>query len=176
MQHRGVGGRETFKRQDRAKPESLERRQAKPTGSFGQMGQSVGPGVAVISCVGERTRAARVKHDYECSTHPFAAGVTDTRSERFKGENTAAEITVSRDGRFCAFSAQFGIQDGARIEIWDRKEKKLIDLPAMQENPKIHQMGASLTGDGKFVAYAAWARPGRRVPNGAGRVRFPLSS
>lgn len=68
--------------------------------------------------------------------------------------------SLSRDGRFCAFSAQFGILDGARIEIWDRKENKLMALPSVQETPKVHQMGVSLAGDGKLVAYSAWARPG----------------
>jgi Tol biopolymer transport system component len=76
--------------------------------------------------------------------------------------NTRADMhpSLSHDGRFCAFSAQIGILDGARIAIWDRKEGKLLDLAAIQESPKIHQMGASLSGDGKLVAYSAWARPG----------------
>jgi tricorn protease-like protein len=76
--------------------------------------------------------------------------------------NTRADMhpSLSNDGRYCAFSAQLGILDGARIAVWDRKEKKLLDLPGIQETPKIHQMGASLSGDGKRVAYAAWARPG----------------
>lgn len=68
--------------------------------------------------------------------------------------------SMSRDGRFCAFCSQFGVADGGRVEIWDRKENKLVALPAVQENPKIHQMGAALSGDGKLVAYMAWARPG----------------
>jgi tricorn protease-like protein len=76
--------------------------------------------------------------------------------------NSRADMhpSLSHDGRFCAFSAQLGVQDGARIAIWDRKEGKLLDLPAIQESPKIHQMGASVSGDGKVVAYSAWARPG----------------
>lgn len=80
-----------------------------------------------------------------------------------KGVNfTRADMhpSLSADGRFCAFATQFGVQDGGRIEIWDRQEKKLIELPSIQESPKIHQMGASLSADGKRVAYGAWARPG----------------
>ncbi len=69
--------------------------------------------------------------------------------------------SLSRDGRFCAFSAQFGIQDGGRIHIWDRTENRLLDLPSIQETPLVHQMGPSLSADGKLVAYSAWARPGR---------------
>jgi hypothetical protein len=68
--------------------------------------------------------------------------------------------SLSRDGRFCAFSAQFGVLDGARIEMWDRKENKLVPLPSVQETPKVHQMGVSLAGDGQTIAYHAWARPG----------------
>src|SRR5262245_43501354 len=30
--------------------------------------------------------------------------------------------SLSLDGRYCAFSAQFGVLDGAKIEMWDRKE------------------------------------------------------
>jgi WD40-like Beta Propeller Repeat len=80
-----------------------------------------------------------------------------------KGTNfTRADMhpCLSQDGRYCTFSAQFGIQDGGRIEIWDRKEKKLLELPGIQESPLIHEMGPSLTSDGKMVAYSAWARPG----------------
>lgn len=68
--------------------------------------------------------------------------------------------SLSRDGRYCAFCSQFGILDGGRVEIWDRETKKLLELPKVQENPKIHQMAASLSADGKLVAYTAWARPG----------------
>lgn len=68
--------------------------------------------------------------------------------------------SLSLDGRFCAFSAQFGVLDGARIEMWDRKENKLVPLPSVQETPKVHQMGIALAGDGKTIAYHAWARPG----------------
>jgi hypothetical protein len=68
--------------------------------------------------------------------------------------------SLSHDGRFCAFSAQFGVTDGACIQMWDRKESKLVPLPAVQETPKVHQMCVSLAGDGRTIAYHAWARPG----------------
>lgn len=80
-----------------------------------------------------------------------------------KGTNfTRADMhpALSRDGRLCAFSAQFGILDGARVEVWDRTDNKLVPLPGVQETPKVHQMGVALSGDGKRVAYSAWARPG----------------
>jgi Tol biopolymer transport system component len=68
--------------------------------------------------------------------------------------------SLSGDGRYCAFAAQFGVQDGGRIEVWDRKEKKLLALPAINPSPNVHQIGASLSSDGKQIAFTAWARPG----------------
>jgi Tol biopolymer transport system component len=68
--------------------------------------------------------------------------------------------SLSRDGRFCAFSAQFGVTDGARIDVWDRQEKKLLALPGIHGMPKVHQMAPSVSGDGKRVAFTAWAWPG----------------
>ena len=70
-----------------------------------------------------------------------------------QGDKLHPGLTCTRrsvaDGRFCAFATQYGILDGGRVEIWDRKEKKLTELPSIQESPKIHQMHASLTGDGQ---------------------------
>lgn len=68
--------------------------------------------------------------------------------------------SLSADGRYCAFAAQFGVVDGGRIEVWDRKEKKLLPLPGLNVSTNVHQIGASLSADGKRVAFAAWARPG----------------
>jgi tricorn protease-like protein len=84
----------------------------------------------------------------------------DTISKGVNNSRADMHPSLSRDGRFCAFSAQLGVLDGARIAIWDRTENKQLDLPSIQESPKIHQMGASLSGDGKLLAYSAWARPG----------------
>lgn len=68
--------------------------------------------------------------------------------------------SLSRDGRLCAFSAQFGVTDGGRIEVWDRKEKKLLPFPAINDFPNVHQMSPSLSSDGGLVVFSAWARPG----------------
>lgn len=68
--------------------------------------------------------------------------------------------TLSRDGRYCAFSAQFGVTDGARIDIYDRQEKKLLALPEIHGLPKVHEMAPSFSADGKLVAFTAWAWPG----------------
>jgi Tol biopolymer transport system component len=67
--------------------------------------------------------------------------------------------SLSRDGRYCAFSAQMGPVNGARIEIWDRTEKKLLPT-TLNDGADVHRMTPSLTDDGKFVAFSAWAQPG----------------
>lgn len=68
--------------------------------------------------------------------------------------------SLSRDGRYCAFSGQIGVTDGGRIEIWDRHEKKLLQLPGLNESTNVHQVTPSFSGDGKLAAFSAWARPG----------------
>ena len=87
-------------------------------------------------------------------------GSIDTISGGVNKSRADMHPSLSRDGRYCAFCSQFGILDGGRVEIWDRETKKLLELPGVQENPKIHQLAASLSADGKLVAYTAWARPG----------------
>ncbi len=68
--------------------------------------------------------------------------------------------SLSGDGRLCAFSGQIGVTDGGRIEIWDRKAKKLLPLGALNDAAGVHRMSPTLTSDGKLVAYSAWAQPG----------------
>lgn len=68
--------------------------------------------------------------------------------------------TLNRDGRYCAVSAQFGVTDGARIEIWDRQEKKFQPLPELHGRPKVHEMSPSFSKDGRWIAFSAWAWPG----------------
>ena len=84
-------------------------------------------------------------------------GVNKTRSDMHP--------TLSRDGRYCAFSAQFGITDGARIDIYDRQEKKLLDLPNIHGLPKVHEMAPSFSRRQavRFHRLAA----GRRLAPGA---------
>jgi Tol biopolymer transport system component len=67
--------------------------------------------------------------------------------------------SLSHDGRFCAFSAQIGTTDGGRIEIWDRKENKLLPS-ALNDGGEAHRVTPSQSGDGKLVAFSAWGQPG----------------
>jgi dipeptidyl aminopeptidase/acylaminoacyl peptidase len=69
--------------------------------------------------------------------------------------------SLSRDARLCAFT--FQVTDGSAtqaglIRLWDREERKLIDLPGL--NTLSAQMNPSLSGDGQLLAFAAWNRIG----------------
>jgi Tol biopolymer transport system component len=66
--------------------------------------------------------------------------------------------SLSADGRYCAFASELENQTG-RISCWDRQQKKLLDLPIVNDNPNA-QLSPSLSGDGKLLAFSAWNRPG----------------
>jgi Tol biopolymer transport system component len=66
--------------------------------------------------------------------------------------------SLSHDGRYCAFASELENQTG-RIQVWDLKERKLLELPTLNDSPNA-QMGAALSRDGKLLAFSAWARPG----------------
>jgi Tol biopolymer transport system component len=66
--------------------------------------------------------------------------------------------SLSHDGRFCAYTFELE-NNTARIQFWDRKEAKLVDLPTINDSPNA-QMSPSLSGDAKWLAFAAWNRPG----------------
>lgn len=66
--------------------------------------------------------------------------------------------SLSHDGRYCAFASELENQTG-RIQLWDRVDKKLIELPGINDSPNAQQNPA-LSGDGRWLAFAAWDRPG----------------
>jgi Tol biopolymer transport system component len=66
--------------------------------------------------------------------------------------------SLSRDGRFCAFTYELENNTG-RIYFWDRKEQKLLEHPVLNSSPNA-QMGPSLSADGNLIAFSAWGRPG----------------
>jgi Tol biopolymer transport system component len=86
------------------------------------------------------------------SVDSIAKGINNTRSDMHPA--------LSRDGRFCAFSAQIGATDGGRIALWDRKEKKLLPLSPVAESPEAHRVFPSFSADGRRIAFSAWAQPG----------------
>jgi Tol biopolymer transport system component len=65
---------------------------------------------------------------------------------------------LSLDGRFCAFASELENQT-SRIFLWDRQEKRLVDLPAVNDSPN-GQIHPTLSGDGRLLAFAAWNRSG----------------
>lgn len=65
--------------------------------------------------------------------------------------------SLSHDGRYCAFASELENQTG-RVSFWDIKEKKLLDLPGLNDTPNA-QMAPSLSADGALLAFAAWNRP-----------------
>jgi Tol biopolymer transport system component len=69
--------------------------------------------------------------------------------------------SLSHDGRFCVFASELENQT-SRISFWDRKEKKLVDLPTINTSPNA-QLSPSLSGDGKLLAFTAWKRPGAGI-------------
>jgi dipeptidyl aminopeptidase/acylaminoacyl peptidase len=87
-------------------------------------------------------------------------GFVETLTKGDQKTRSDMHPSLSRDGRFCAFSAQMGPTNGARIEVWDRQDKKLLLLPSIHESPKVHFMTPSVGADGKLVAFSVWARPG----------------
>jgi hypothetical protein len=78
---------------------------------------------------------------------PLGAGINNTRADMHPA--------LSGDGRMCAFSAQLGIKDGARVEFWDRKEKRLVAQPTLNDAAALHRMHPSLSADGKLLAFTA---------------------
>jgi Tol biopolymer transport system component len=65
---------------------------------------------------------------------------------------------LSLDGRYCAFASELENQT-SRIFVWDRQEKRLLDLPAVNDSPNA-QLHPTLSGDGRLLAFAAWNRAG----------------
>ena len=87
-------------------------------------------------------------------------GAIDTIGTETNKSRADMHPSLSSDGRYCTFSAQIGVTDGARIEVWDRVEKKLLTLPEINVSTNVHQMSPSFSGDGKRIAFSAWNRPG----------------
>ena len=87
----------------------------------------------------------------------------DTISKGVNNSRADMHPSLSKNGRYCAFASQIGIANGGQTEIWDRKEKKLRELPGVHGHLKTHQMGATMSADGNLVAFTAWAWPGASV-------------
>jgi Tol biopolymer transport system component len=66
--------------------------------------------------------------------------------------------SLSLDGRYCTFASELENQT-SKIFLYDREEKRLIDLPQINASPNA-LLHPTLSGDGKWLAFAGWNRPG----------------
>ena len=66
--------------------------------------------------------------------------------------------SLSRDGRYCAFASEIE-NETSRIYLWDRTDKKLVDLPGINDSPNSQQW-PTLGGDGQKLIFTTWNRPG----------------
>jgi Tol biopolymer transport system component len=64
---------------------------------------------------------------------------------------------LSGDAKFCAFTFELE-NNTSKIHFWDMNEKKLIDLPKINDSPKA-VLSPSMTGDGKLICFSALSRP-----------------
>lgn len=82
------------------------------------------------------------------------------------GDNAAGHPVLTQDGRYCIFTFEVENQV-ARIQCWDRNEKKLLDLAPINDSPNA-LLGPSVCSDGNLIALAGWNRPGSKAGAGAG--------
>src|SRR5262245_20967676 len=64
---------------------------------------------------------------------------------------------LTADGKYCAFTFEEENKTG-RIHFWDIGEKKLIDLPKINETPNA-QLSPTMTADGNLICFSALNRP-----------------
>jgi Tol biopolymer transport system component len=74
------------------------------------------------------------------------------------GKRSDNRASLSADGRYCAFAAEVE-NEVSKILLFDRAEKKLVELPAINDSPNA-QLWPTLAGDGKSLVFAGWNRPG----------------
>lgn len=82
------------------------------------------------------------------------------------GDNAARHPRLTQDGRYCIFTFEVENQI-ARIQCWDRNDKKQLDLAPINDSPNA-LLGPSVSGDGNLIALAGWNRPGSSAGGGAG--------
>jgi Tol biopolymer transport system component len=79
-----------------------------------------------------------------------------------RSADASGKPALSKDGRHCVFT--FEVENKtSQILCWDRKEQKLVDLPAINDSPNALFM-PSVSSDGNLVAFSGWNRPGGPGP------------
>lgn len=64
---------------------------------------------------------------------------------------------LTQDGKYCAFTFEEENKT-SRIHFWDMSEKKLLDLPKINDTPNA-QLSPSMTTDGNLICFSALSRP-----------------
>ncbi|MFO0966611.1 MAG: hypothetical protein U0793_13640 [Gemmataceae bacterium] len=64
---------------------------------------------------------------------------------------------LTADARFCAYTFELENKT-SRINFWDRTEKKLIELPVINDSPNAI-FSPSMSADGNLIAFTALTRP-----------------
>jgi Tol biopolymer transport system component len=82
--------------------------------------------------------------------------ITGTIETADKHSETHASLTT---GGLRAAMAHEVENDVSLIFVWDFAAKKFLDLPGLNTSPHA-QLCPSISGDGRWIVFAAWSRPG----------------
>src|SRR5262245_7768995 len=87
-----------------------------------------------------------------------AAGkITSTVTSPRSLASAEAHPWLTQDAKFCAFTYELENKT-SKIHFWDMAEKKLIDLPKINDSPNA-VLSPSMTADGNLICFAALSRP-----------------
>jgi Tol biopolymer transport system component len=74
-----------------------------------------------------------------------------------RSADASGKPALSQDGRYCVFT--FEVENKtSQILCWDRKQGKLVVLPAINESPNA-LLAPSISSDGNLIAFSGWNRP-----------------
>ena len=87
-----------------------------------------------------------------------AAGkITGTVTSPRSLASAEAHPWLTQDAKFCAFTYELENKT-SKIHFWDMAEKKLLDLPKINDSPNA-VLSPSMTADGNLICFAALSRP-----------------
>lgn len=69
-----------------------------------------------------------------------------------------SHVSLANGGRLCAFAHELE-NNVSQVFLWSRDTKQYLDLPNLNISPN-SQLCPSLSGDGRWLVFAAWSRPG----------------
>lgn len=83
--------------------------------------------------------------------------ITGTVGSSRSVASAEAHPWLSGDAKFCAYTFELENQT-SKINFWDLTDKKLIDLPKINESPKA-VLSPSMSADGNLICFSALSRP-----------------